>query len=78
MDNHRLIAVARATELFADVNTLEDLPPSVMQQIEHFFVSYNEQAGKKFEPTHRGDAKRAQALMRQAHQRFSRKKAKRK
>lgn len=76
MNNHRLIAVAITTELFADVHSLDDLPAAVMQQIEHFFISYNEQAGKRFETTNRGDAKRAQALMRQAHQRYSRKRAK--
>jgi len=71
MNNHRLVAVATVTELFADVRSFEDLPASVMQQIEHFFISYNEQAGKRFEPTARGDANRATALMRQAHQRFA-------
>jgi inorganic pyrophosphatase len=77
-NNHRLVAVATATELFAEVRSFDDLPSSVMQQIEHFFISYNEQAGKKFEPTDRGNAKRAEALMRQGHQRFSKKKKKKK
>jgi inorganic pyrophosphatase len=70
--NDRLIATADASELFADVATLDDLPPAVLQQIEHFFVSYNAQAGKRFEPAGRGDGKRAHALLRQAHTRFSR------
>lgn len=69
--NDRLIAVAQATELFADVKSLEDLPGVVVEQIEHFFVNYNAQGGKQFEPTGRGDGKRAQALLRQAHKRFT-------
>lgn len=73
MNNHRLVAVATATELFAEVESFDDLPGSVLQQIEHFFVSYNEQAGKKFEVTGRGNAKRAEALMREGHQRFAKK-----
>src|SRR5947208_9219989 len=49
-NNHRLIAVSEACELFAEVKKLSDLPSAVTSQIEHFFVAYNEQAGKKFEP----------------------------
>jgi inorganic pyrophosphatase len=70
--NDRLIATADASELFADVESLDDLPAAVLQQIEHFFISYNAQAGKRFEPAGRGDGKRAHALLRQAQTRFTR------
>ena len=76
MKNDRLIAVATASELFAEVEGFDDLPAAMMQQIEHFFISYNEQAGKNFEPTGRGDAQRAKTLLRQAHQRFTRRRRK--
>jgi inorganic pyrophosphatase len=69
--NDRLIAVAEATELFAEVKSLDDLPGAVVEQIEHFFVSYNAQGGKQFDPTGRGDGRRAQSLLRQAHKRFT-------
>ena len=65
-ENSRLIAVATDCQLFSDVKTLEDLPASVVEQIEHFFVSYNEQAGKKFEPTGRQGPKRARKMVEKA------------
>lgn len=61
--NDRLIAVAAAHELLSRVKQLSDLPASVTDQIEHFFISYNEQHGKRFEPTGRHGAKRAEALL---------------
>jgi inorganic pyrophosphatase len=65
-ENSRLIAVATRCQLFSEVKTLEDLPKSVIEQIEHFFVSYNEQAGKKFEPTGRFGPKKARKLVEKA------------
>ena len=62
-ENSRLIAVATDCQLFGEVKTLQDLPTSVIEQIEHFFVSYNEQAGKKFEPTGRHGPKRARKIV---------------
>jgi inorganic pyrophosphatase len=62
-ENPRLIAVATDCQLFSEVETLEDLPTSVLEQIEHFFISYNEQAGKEFRPTGRAGPKRAKKLM---------------
>jgi inorganic pyrophosphatase len=65
-ENHRLIAVATDCQLFGEVNTLDDLPQAVMEQIEHFFVSYNEQAGKTFQPTGRHGPRRARNLVEKA------------
>jgi inorganic pyrophosphatase len=65
-DNSRLIAVATMCQLFSEVKTLEDLPKSVIDQIEHFFVSYNEQSGKRFEVTGRHGPKRARKLVEKA------------
>jgi inorganic pyrophosphatase len=62
-DNDRLIAVASVSNLFRDVKTLKDLPDAVIDQIEHFFVSYNEQAGKQFEPVGRHGPKRARHIL---------------
>jgi inorganic pyrophosphatase len=62
-ENSRLIAVATKCQLFSEVKTLDDLPPSVIEQIEHFFVSYNEQSGKRFEVTGRHGPKRARKLV---------------
>ena len=38
--NDRIIAIAQASLLFAEVNELADLPSVVMQQVEEFFVNY--------------------------------------
>jgi len=71
MENPRLIAVATVSQLFADVKSFGDLPDAVMSQIEHFFVSYNEQAGKRFEPTRRSGARRARTLLDEAIERHA-------
>ena len=62
-ENPRLIAVADACILFGDVKKLSDLPAPVVEQIEHFFVTYNEEEGKRFEPTGRHGRKRAMELL---------------
>ena len=69
-DNHRLIAVAEASELFADVRKLSDLPAAMTTQIEHFFISCNEQAGKRFRPTGQEGRKAARSLFEKSHRRF--------
>jgi len=49
-ENDRLIAVSVVSEAYADVKELNDINKNILDEIQHFFVSYNEQAGKKFEP----------------------------
>src|SRR5437764_11474328 len=46
--NDRLIAVAAAPG-HQKIKSLGDLEPAVVKEIEHFFVSYNQEKGKKFE-----------------------------
>jgi len=46
--NDRLIGVADAATGFDDVESLRDLNPRLVSEIEQFFVSYNAAAGKKF------------------------------
>lgn len=72
-ENHRLIAVAVISVLFAEVKRFDDLPRAVVDQIEHFFISYNEQAGKVFEPTGRHGSRRARALLDDAIERHAKK-----
>ena len=74
--NHRLIAVSEACQLFAEVRKLTDLPDAVTSQIEHFFISYNEQAGKKFEPRGRSGRKRAEKILADGRRRGRRKRRK--
>jgi inorganic pyrophosphatase len=72
--NDRLIAVAATHELFTDVHQLSEVPESVTAQIEHFFISYNEQQGKRFEPKGRHGRKRAETLMEKGRRAYKRKK----
>ncbi len=50
MRNDRLIAVAAESHTHRDVKSLDDLNATLIEEIEHFFVSFNEVRGKKFEP----------------------------
>lgn len=63
MRNDRLIAVAAHSRLQEDVQSLEDLNPLLLEEIEHFFASYNEAKGKKFEPLGRSGPQRARELI---------------
>lgn len=51
--NDRLIAVATDSVTHSHVRSLNDVNKNLVDQIEHFFVSYNQIKGKKFEPLSR-------------------------
>lgn len=72
-ENDRLIAVACACKLFGDVKTLSDLPKAVLEQIEHFFVTYNQEEGRRFKPVGRHGRKRAKELVTKGLARYRRK-----
>ena len=71
--NDRLIAAAPESPLYAHVMQLSDLPSELVDQVEHFFVSYNAQHGKTFTPRGQAGAKRAERTFQRAHERFLRK-----
>jgi inorganic pyrophosphatase len=61
--NDRLIAVAADSRTHREVRSLADLSDILMDEVEHFFISYNEIKGKKFEPIGRfGPIKAAQLV----------------
>ena len=62
--NDRLIAVAAASPGHEKIKRLSDLEPAVIKEIEHFFVSYNQEKGKKFKPLARVGPKKAEQLVR--------------
>jgi inorganic pyrophosphatase len=70
--NDRLIAVAATHDLYAKVNKLSDVPKVLTSQIEHFFISYNEQEGKRFEPKGRHGRKRAERILEKGRRQYSR------
>jgi inorganic pyrophosphatase len=69
--NDRLIAVAAKSRTAGDLESITDLNPKLLEEIEHFFISYNEVKGKKFKPLGRFGPERARKLV----QRSKRKKA---
>ena len=64
--NDRLIAVACESHTHRDVRTLDDLTPQLLDEIEHFFVSYNETRGKIFTPTGRKGPRAARNIVEKA------------
>lgn len=61
--NDRLIAVAANSRTHGHLKMLSDLNVKIVDEIEHFFVSYNAAKGKKFEPLRRGGPERARELV---------------
>lgn len=53
---------------YAHVHELADLNPSLLDEIEHFFQSYNAIKGKRFTPQGRYDAAEAHERVRAAMQ----------
>ncbi|MEO6390227.1 MAG: inorganic diphosphatase [Pyrinomonadaceae bacterium] len=61
--NDRLIAVATASRTHSAIQTLSDLDQSVVDEIEHFFVSYDAVKGKNFKPLGRYGRGKARAIV---------------
>src|ERR1051325_4277057 len=74
--NDRLIGVAADSRLHTRVRTLESLGPTLLEEIEHFFVSYNQVKGKKFKPLARSGPERARELVEEGMKTFRRSKRK--
>lgn len=64
--NDRLLAVAEDSRNHRDVRSIDDLHGNLVEEIEHFFVSYNEAKGKRFEPLGRAGRERAEEVLRQS------------
>ncbi|HET6313523.1 MAG TPA: inorganic diphosphatase [Chloroflexia bacterium] len=61
--NDRLIAVAANSHNHQDVHTLNDVTTNLVDEIEHFFISYNQAKGKEFKPLKRSGPTRARHLV---------------
>lgn len=61
--NDRLIAVAAKSYTHRDVRSLDDLNDTLLEEIEHFFRSYNEARGKRFEVQERIGPDRSRKLV---------------
>ncbi|WP_374950227.1 inorganic diphosphatase [Mucilaginibacter sp.] len=63
MRNDRYLAVPGVAQQFSNVNSINQLPPAIVNQLEHFFKNYNEQAGKELKILNRIDAAEAYDLI---------------
>ena len=61
--NDRLIAVAAKSRTSGDLKSITDLNPKLLDEIEHFFISYNAAKRKKFKPLGRFGPERARQLV---------------
>jgi inorganic pyrophosphatase len=57
--NDRLLGVAVHSYTHQGLDSINDVNPALLSQLEEFFVSYNKQRGKKFKVTGVGGPKRA-------------------
>jgi inorganic pyrophosphatase len=69
--NDRLIGVAQVDDDRPDLQSLADLPKQTLAEIEHFFASYNELRGKKFQVLGRRGPAEAQKLVDAAIRRYA-------
>lgn len=69
--NDRLLAVARSSHRYGHWRKLADATPSVLDEVERFFVFYNQQKGVKFEPLGRKGAAEATRLVQQGRRAFA-------
>ncbi len=61
--NDRLLAVATHAHTHQHVQTLDDLRPGLVDEIEAFFQHYNEMKGSEFKPINRGGPKKARKVL---------------
>lgn len=70
--NDRLIAVAVDSDNQRNVDSLDDLDASIVEELEHFFTSYRALGNKPFQPLGRHGRKRAKSILTDAMRRFER------
>jgi inorganic pyrophosphatase len=64
MRNDRFIGIPVVSQIFPNIKDLHQLPDNILNQLEHFFRNYNEQAGKQFRVIARLSAAEAANLIR--------------
>lgn len=68
--NDRLIGVAAESRVYKELAELKGVPKHRLKEIEHFFVSYNEERGRRFKVLGRYGKARAERLVRAGERRF--------
>ncbi|MDQ6700938.1 MAG: inorganic diphosphatase [Acidobacteriota bacterium] len=69
--NDRLIAVATHAHVHSEVKSLKDLNAKLVDEMEHFFISYNQIRGKVFKPLGRFGPKRSLELIQKGRDAFA-------
>jgi inorganic pyrophosphatase len=64
--NDRLIGTPQTAKIRPAARSLEDVPARVLDQIEHFFVAYNQFEGREFVPRRRRGPAAAETRLRKA------------
>ncbi len=64
--NDRMLAVAGGSRLYAKVRDLADLPPTLVDEVEQFFINYNLMRERAFKPLARRRAKQAVMMVKRA------------
>jgi inorganic pyrophosphatase len=70
--NDRVIAVSPESTLYQHAHELSDLPEELIDQVQQFFVNYNEQRGKQFSPKGQLGAAEAEDAVSKARKKFKR------
>jgi len=68
--NDRLLGVIETSVNPAEVHSIDELSKSRLDEIEHFFVSYNEAEGRTFKPTGRAGPRAADRLVEKSMRQF--------
>jgi inorganic pyrophosphatase len=71
--NDRLLGVAVHSYNHENLMTIEDVSKTLLDQVEAFFVSYNQQRGKKFNITGSGGPKKALKFLKTGMEKFRKK-----
>lgn len=64
--NDRFVGVAHSSIRFKGIKKLESLNDSMVKEIEHFFIDYNKNEGKKFKPLGWKDGEKALKMIKKA------------
>jgi inorganic pyrophosphatase len=68
--NDRLLAVATASRQYSDLQSVKAMSKQLQEELEHFFISYNEMDGRQFKPLGWHGKSSAEALIQQGMKRY--------
>ncbi len=69
--NDRLLGVPEGKKIRPHARSIRDLPGSLLDQIEHFFVAYNRYEGRDFRILRRSGPRTARTLLSRARRKFA-------